>query len=207
MRCISKLKEITTKRRGSLDTLQEQMEQTILKLKLAVKHHMDCQKTQKILQLVAKETQEELTYHLREIVDLALESVYGEHSYSFEIEFQAKKGKTEAVIWFKRDGYKIDIIQEGGGGVADIGSFSLRIAMWEVKTDKTRATFILDEPFKYVSEDLQPLAAEILRQLSHKLNIQMIIVTHQEHQKKIADKLFKVRWKSKKRRSHVEVCE
>ena len=56
----------------------------------------------------------------------------------------------------------------------------------------TRNTIILDEPFKHLSDDLQPLGSEVLKQLSDKLKIQFIIVTHRKEITGVADKIFEV---------------
>jgi len=51
---------------------------------------------------------------------------------------------------------------------------------------------ILDEPFRFLSKDLQPRAGEIMRELSHRLNIQFIMVTHAKEMIEISDRVFEV---------------
>jgi DNA repair exonuclease SbcCD ATPase subunit len=50
----------------------------------------------------------------------------------------------------------------------------------------------LDEPFKNLSKDLQSKAGEILKLLSQKLGIQIIMITHEQELMEIADKTFEI---------------
>lgn len=88
---------------------------------------------------------------------------------------------------------KFNPIDENGGGVVDIVSFALRIALWNIKKGKKLNALILDEPFRFISEDLRYKAGEILKQLSEKLKLQFIIVTHDPNIIEIADRSFLVK--------------
>lgn len=147
-----------------------------------------------ILQLVAQKTQQELEYQVSEIITLALNAIFDD-PYEFKIEFIVKRGKTEANIIFVRDGHKFDPMEDTGGGVVDIASFALRIALWNLSMPKSRNTIILDEPFKHLSVqgDLQKKAGEMLSMLSKKLNIQFIMVTHNQELIQASDKVFEVK--------------
>jgi DNA repair exonuclease SbcCD ATPase subunit len=52
---------------------------------------------------------------------------------------------------------------------------------------------ILDEPFKFISRDLQERAGEILKTLSKKMNLQILMVTHIPEFIEVADKVFEVK--------------
>lgn len=148
------------------------------------------EKAQAFIQTVAQKTQEQLRYHLQDIVQLALDACFpGE--YKFNILFEIKRGQTEARLIFEKNGFEVDPIDASGGGVAELSAFALRIATWTL--GKSSNTIILDEPFKAVSLDVRPRAIEILKQLSEHLNIQFIIVTHDNSIVDIADKVFEVK--------------
>lgn len=121
---------------------------------------------QVFIQQVAKETQEQLRYHIEDIVQLALDAVFPDQ-YEFKVMFEIKRGKTEARLCFLRDNIEIDPLNSAGGGVSDVVAFALRLSVWSL--GKTRKVMILDEPFRYLSKDLQPKAGEMLRKLSHKI--------------------------------------
>ena len=147
------------------------------------------EKAQVFLQKVAQDTQGQLRYYVKDIVQLALDTCFpGE--YEFDLVYEIKRGKTEAKLLFLSGEEEIDPLDASGGGVVDIAAFALRIAQWTLGS--TRNTIILDEPFKHLSDDLQPLGAEVLKQLSDKLKIQFIIVTHRKEITGVADKIFEV---------------
>ena len=144
-----------------------------------------------IIQMVAKDTQEELKFHISELVTLALSAVFDE-PYEFVIEFISRRGKTEADLLFKRNGHTINPMDASGFGAVDIASLALRIAMWNLKRPMSTNTMILDEPFHFLSSDLQEKAGIMLKMLCDKLGLQMIIVSHVKALIEAADKSFSV---------------
>ena len=155
------------------------------------------EEAQAIIQKVAKDTQSQLEIHISDIVTMALETIFDD-PYEFRIEFVVKRNKTECELIFEKDGVKIHPLSASGGGVIDTASFALRIALWTLQTPRSRNTIILDEPFKFLSKDLLPRASELLKELSEKLNLQFIIVTHLDELTECADKTFEVRIKKGK---------
>jgi DNA repair exonuclease SbcCD ATPase subunit len=144
-------------------------------------------------QQIAKETQEQVKFQLEDIVNLALNAVYG-NVYKFALEFELKRGNSEAYLILYKDGERIDDpMNSTGGGVCDILSFALRIAMLIIS--KNRRILIMDEPFKYVSKDLREQAVEIIKRISTDLGVQIICVTHDEELIEYSDRVFKVRQK------------
>uniref|UniRef100_A0A6M3KLG4 Putative ATPase domain containing protein n=1 Tax=viral metagenome TaxID=1070528 RepID=A0A6M3KLG4_9ZZZZ len=96
----------------------------------------------------------------------------------------------ECDLLFKKHGKEYLPLDGDGGGPADVADFALRIAFWSLS--KNRPVFVLDEPFKFVSYDLQGKVSDMLRMICDKLNIQIIMVSHQLGINKQADKTFKV---------------
>ncbi len=154
------------------------------------------EESQTIFQLVAKQTQQQIEYHLSDIVTVALQSVF-DYPYEFKVEFVEKRGKTECELWLVDKEQKIKPLDASGGGVVDIISLALRIALWNIKKPKSRSVIILDEPTKFVSQDLRDKVAELFTLLSKKLNLQFIIVTHIDELKECGDKIFSVTKNSK----------
>jgi DNA repair exonuclease SbcCD ATPase subunit len=147
------------------------------------------EEAQAYIQKVAKETQEQLRYHIEDVVQLAIDSVFPDE-YEFKVRFEIKRGKTEARLCFLRNGIEIDPLTSAGGGVSDVVSFALRLAVWSLS--KTRKVVILDEPFRYLSKDLQSRAGVMLRELSLKLGLQIIMITHEATMMEIGDRRFVV---------------
>ena len=148
-------------------------------------------KAQALVQEVAQETQEELRYKLADLVTLALQSVFPE-PYRFVVRFTQKRGRTEAEMLVEREGMEIDPYEASGGGVVDVIAFALRLCLWRLKAKRTRATMILDEPFRFVSRDLQEGVGKMVAKISRELELQLIIVSHEEELISNADKVFRV---------------
>jgi DNA repair ATPase RecN len=98
--------------------------------------------------------------------------------------------------------YYEDAENELGGGIVDICSFSLRVVLWTMEAPRSRNVFILDEPGKNLGA-LLPLFGQMLREVSHKLNFQLIIITHDEALAEMADRVFVVTHDG--RESHVSL--
>jgi DNA repair exonuclease SbcCD ATPase subunit len=157
------------------------------------------EQSQVLIQTTAKETQERLRYHIQDIVQTALDTCFpGE--YDFIVNFEIKRGRTEADMFLEREGERINPMEASGGGVVDMISFALRLSAWTLS--RTDNLIVLDEPYKFLSANLRPLAGEILRELSEKLQLQILIVTHDPIMIDAADQIFEVN--KKKDRSVVE---
>jgi len=163
---------------------------------------------QEIIQRVAKDTQNNFVCRIADVVSTALDAVFGADAYEFSLEFVQKRGKTEVEIAFVRDDSKIDPLSASGGGAVDVASFALRVAVWSLLKNSGRPvldTIILDEPFRFLSRDLQPLAGSMLKTLSKKLGLQFVMVTHNPDLIESADMVFEVT--NKNGESHVTKLE
>ena len=134
------------------------------------------EKAQSVLKQTAIETQNQLSYELSSIASLALESVFPD-PYQFQIQFIEKRNRTEIDFSLTRDALVADDpLNSVGGGVCDLLSFSLRISC--ILISGSSRILLLDEPFKNLSRDLHPVAGALLKQISEKLAIQFLIVSH-----------------------------
>lgn len=193
------LKEAIKSRRRSLEQekgkrsqLQAQIKQSRMRVREINRILSDCEQAQEIIQTVAQATQQELEYHIGELVSLALNSLFPD-LYEFRINFALRRGKTEADLLLIKNGEEMSPLHSEGGGIVDIISFALKISLWNLQRPRTRNTIILDEPFKFLSADLQNNAGEMMRTISKKLGIQIIMISHIKELIESADKVFKVR--------------
>ena len=72
----------------------------------------------------------------------------------------------------------------------DVAAFALRIALWSLKRPRPQAVMVMDEPFRFLFADLQDKAAVMLKEISQRLGIQFLIVTHEENLLAAGDKTF-----------------
>ncbi len=149
----------------------------------------NCQKARAIVQTVAEQTQRKIEYHISNLVSMALSSVFPD-PYEFALRFVQRRNKTEADLLFVKDGKEGYPLDMSGGGPIDVASFALRVATWSIKS--TRRTMVLDEPFKFVSRNLQSKCSDMIKHLSSNLGLQFIIVSHIPEIMEAADKVFEI---------------
>jgi len=147
---------------------------------------------QAFVQAIAQETQSRLKFHIEDIAQLALDALFP-GVYTFLVEFAIARGKTEVRLLLKLNGTDtcIDAQDACGGGVVDILSFALRVACHTLEQG-VEPVLILDEPFKFVSADLRPQIAQVVSELSQRLGLQFIIVTHLPELIDVADSVIEI---------------
>ena len=151
-----------------------------------------CHRAQGILQESARLTQEQLQYRISQLVTLAMEAVFDD-PYEVGLEFENSRGKTSASLFFHREGERSDPLGASGGGAVDVAAFGMQVSLWTLQSPRTRNTLILDEPLKFLKGgDLPNKGAEMLRSVSHKLGLQVIMVSHSTELVDSADKVFYV---------------
>ena len=181
----TKLSELRGKQKEVKRNIKD-IETSLLKLKRNLTRY---EQAQEIIREVGIATQQQLTFHISDVVSLALETVFDD-PYEFEVEFVRRRGKSECDLFFVRDGQKIHPLTASGGGAVDVASFALRVASWSMQIPRKNNVLILDEPFKNLSAEYLPYASELLKKLSEKLNLQIIMVSHSEELIDYADKVF-----------------
>lgn len=188
-----KIEKLFNQSKGVKSQIQKQLQETKDLKKYSEKKLKLIEEAQVFLQSVAQSTQEKLKFQIEDIVNLALESVFPDE-YLFQMNFEVSRGKTEAELIFKdkRTGQTIDPMEASGGGVVDLTCFALRISAFALESG-TDNLIILDEPFKFISRDLQERAGEILKTLSEKMKLQIIMVTHIPEFIDVADKVFEIK--------------
>lgn len=189
---LERLSTACAKQKGKQEELRRQVVSARKEIRKCKQQIENSEEALAILQTVAKSTQQELEYHIGEVVSIALGHLFSD-PYKFVIEFVLKRDRVEAEIWFEKNGERLHPLSATGGGVVDVSSFALRVALWSLAPRKTRAVLILDEPFKFLSSDLQAKAGEMLKEVSRKLNLQIIMVSHIPDLVEGADKVFHVR--------------
>lgn len=144
-----------------------------------------------IIREVGLRTQQELQVHIGDITSLALEAVFDD-PYTLVAEFIERRNKNECDLYFVRDEQRIKPTDASGGGTIDIAAFALRIASWSMQRPRSRNTIILDEPMRFVSAAYQERASQMIKEISERMGLQFIIVTHNPVLASYADRTFEV---------------
>jgi DNA repair exonuclease SbcCD ATPase subunit len=189
---MSTLKDLRTRineQKGKRSQVEQDLKKVTGEIKTLKKLGIQYERAKEIVKIVALQTQKELQYHISDITSLALESIF-KNPYQLEVDFVERRDKTECDLWFVRKDSKMKPLSASGGGAVDVASFALRIASWSMSHPRSRATIMLDEPMKHVSEDLREKASMMITEISKKLGIQFIIISHDPVMATWADKTF-----------------
>ncbi len=140
---------------------------------------IDAEIARELIQEVAQTLQQKAQHQIATVVSNGLQTVFDE-PYTFKINFEKKRGRTEAQLIFERDGLELDPLTAAGGGVIDVAAFTLRVACLALSRPVTRPLLVLDEPFKNVSKAKGYLdkIPQLLEKLSEDMEIQIVMVTH-----------------------------
>jgi DNA repair exonuclease SbcCD ATPase subunit len=140
---------------------------------------VDAEEAQKVAQLVAQTVQQKAHDRIAGVVSKCLEAVFDE-PYEFKINFEQKRGRTEASLVFVREGLSVDPLSASGGGVVDVAAFALRLSCLLLARPAVRRLVVLDEPFRFVSAEYRPRVRGMLEGLARDLGVQFVMVTHDE---------------------------
>ena len=148
-----------------------------------------------IIQGVAAATQDQLRVRLEDITQTALDVVFP-GSYTFKVEFTPRRGRTEVDMWRDKDGTRMDPLDSNGGGVVDVISLALRICCLTLSTNAR--VLLLDEPFKFIRGRARQRLGDMLKAISRRLGIQVIMVADVSDTGIIPNREFKVGMKWRK---------
>lgn len=161
------------------------------KLTAIKKDIINHKKARSVLLEVSEQTQNKIKVRIEEIITLALQSVFDE-KFIFVLKFLQKRNRVEAIPIIKIGDEEFEPKDELGGAIIDIISFVFRPILWGIAKERTRPIFILDEPFRFTGS-LVEKAGEMVKFLSEKLGLQIIIISHDSRLIKFCDQVYKVK--------------
>lgn len=154
--------------------LELQKEKTELIQKAA-----DIEQAQILFQKTAAIIQKEVHSKISTLVTRCMKAIFDD-DFEFIINFEQKRGKTEAELIIKKQGNEEDPLF-GSGGELDVASFALRLSALLLQQPPLRKLLILDEPFRCVDAAKRPRLRKLLEALSTELDIQIIMITHDKN--------------------------
>lgn len=188
---VKELRSYVDEKKGERTAIKRQIKEyreEILNLTRDLRRHQDAFA---IVKEVGIKTQQQLQFKISDIASVALEAVFTD-PYELQVNFVERRNVSECDIVFVKNENEVDPLSAAGGGVVDIAAFALRIASYTMQTPQSRKVIIMDEPFRFVSIEYQEKASMMLKEISKRLGIQFIIVTHNEILTTFADKIFTV---------------
>lgn len=189
------MKDAYTKGVGARELLIKQKAEQQKKLTNSIETISTWEQVQILLTKTSEYAREQLKARIEETVTAALQAVFGE-GLEFRIIISTFRDQP-AAEWQVVSKYG-DMEVAGnpqdarGGGITDIVSLALRLAMLELARPKVTGPVILDECGKHVSKEFSGNMAFFLKEYAAKAGRQVILVSHNEELANAGDKTYKV---------------
>lgn len=140
---------------------------------------------------------EQLKARIEETVTAALQVAGFPGNPRFKVLLTERAGQPAAewrVLETQADGTEMETSVEDshGGGLVDVISLALRLALLQLSRPKPAPLVILDEPGKHVSAEFAPNVAFFLKQFGQQTGHQVIMITHNETLADMADATVRV---------------
>ncbi len=145
------------------------------------------------LQSLSDQTRLQVLDKISGIVTEALQTVKDKNLvFTMQLVTKANQPTLDMGIIDKLSGQTYDIITSFGGGICDIVSLALRVALLVKWQPSLSRVLILDEACKHVAVKDQELLSTFVKKLSEALNLQFIWISHSDILQQAAHKIFEV---------------
>lgn len=191
METVKELRNEVSRLKGSRDSIKKQMKSAKARIDALKQEIQVYEEARELIRHAAIKTQEQLQYQISDITTVAMNAVFDD-PYEVSIEFVQRRNQTECDIYFVRGEDKVNPLDASGGGAVDVAAFALRVASWAMPESRTMPVIVMDEPFRFLDKERQHRAADMIQELSSRLGVQFIIVTHEEALTEGADEIFNV---------------
>ena len=180
---------------GAHAVIQRQHDAAVAERKKALGDIETWELVQQLLSMTSEASREQIRAHIEATVTAALKTVFGE-GLSFRVVI-GQMGGQPTVDWNVESLYGDNVISTGvedarGGGVVDVISLALRLAVLEIYQPKIGGPLVLDEPGRHVSAEYAVNLARFLQAYSKQTGRQCVMVTHQTALAEYADRSFRV---------------
>lgn len=154
-------------------------------------------KATEVLQAAAEARRQELKDRVESLVTSGLRGVFGRDDYEFlfRVNLAANRFGIDPVLrsMFGEKELEADILENHGGGLADVTGFLLRVIVLCLARPKVAPVMFLDEIFSQVSPEFIRECAVLLRELNTTANVQFVMVTHRPELLDAADVVYRAR--------------
>lgn len=184
---------------GVRDLLQKQLTAKETELTQAKEDITVWEQIQTLFAKVSEYAREQLKTRIEETVTAALVTVFG-YGYTFRVNLRTVGGQPAAEwqVISQYGDYEVTASPEEsrGGGIVDVISIALRLALLELVRPKPGGPVIFDEAAKMVSREYLPNLAYFLKQYAVRTGRQIVLITHAEQLAEAADKSYIVALKN-----------
>jgi len=167
---------------GARDLLKKRLAETETALDQAKDDIDTWEMVQALFRKTSEYAREQLKLRIEETVTAALQAVIPNDDLEFQIFMGEYKGQPTAE-WRVISRYgdmtvEADPEDARGGGITDVVSLALRVAMMELTRPRVEGPVVWDEPGKMVSAEYAQAMAQFVKTYAQKTGRQIFLVTH-----------------------------
>lgn len=192
---VSELRQKVEALKGQQSKVQRDLREAKIRRSRLVRSVTLTEEAKGIIQKVAKQTQEQLKFHITGLGTQALNSVFG-GGWELDLEFSDPEEYKRSVAWLRflrGPGKKpTNPMDEDSGGACYLASFGLRCANMKMMRPLPRQTLILDEPAGNLNDNsriMHKQFASMVRKVADS-GMQLIIVSTMPELLDVADTVF-----------------
>ena len=177
---------------GARDLLKRQLAAKETELEQDKADIATWEQVQALFAKTSEYAREQLKVRIEETVTAAMQVAGFPGNLRFKVLLTERGGQPAAewrIIGAREDGTEMETSVEDshGGGLVDVVSLALRLALLQLSRPKPAPLVILDEPGKHVSAEYAPNVAFFLKQFGEQTGHQVIMVTHNDTLAEMAD--------------------
>jgi DNA repair exonuclease SbcCD ATPase subunit len=181
---------------GQLAYLERHKAEKLAELEKAQEDIRVWQLVQALFAKVSEYAREQLRQKIEATVTAALQAIFEDDGLEFKVVLRQERGQA-AADWEVVSKYGEFVVagdpeNSRGGGVSDVVSLALRLALLELARPKPGGPVLLDEVGKHVSANYAPNVATFLKEYARRTGRQVILITHQAALAEVADVSYRV---------------
>ncbi|MGE5543912.1 MAG: ATP-binding protein [Bacillota bacterium] len=182
---VDRFRDDLNQRKGQRDSLLGQKRQKEARI-AELKHEVEkLRQVARLFVMAGDYARQESKETMERLVTNALKMVFmGDHIFHIDVEERAERSEAEFSVASTYGGEQVvqnDPRDSRGGGIVDVISLALRVALLETSRPPLDGPLILDEPGKHISEQYVRQVADFLNAVCSSFERQVIMVTHNQH--------------------------
>ena len=189
MEKINQLKNIIDRNTFLKDSLEEKKEKIQEDISTINNEASSLTELKDFLMTVSANYRDQLCNLFTSLVTEALTSIF-EKDIRFNIRLYSYRNEPAIDISVIEDNLEVDPQKSCGGGLNDVISFVIKIIFIYLK--RSSKIIILDEPLKFLSRDYIEQSSNFIHEISKRMNIQIILVSHKPDLEISCDKLITI---------------
>lgn len=179
---IKSVEESVIRLKSQLEVHKNQSETLEMELQELEKHLLIVEKAKVLITKFLDFKKVEVINKIENIVSIGLKKIFEDDSYEFLIKTKESNNSINYLFYVKSLETKeelLPIFDSRGGGLLNVVAFLLRLLILSfiAKENNQRYIFV-DEPFKNLSEKYNNRVGQLLILIANKLDIQIIIISH-----------------------------